>query len=154
MFVPDQDLICLGCDGRPNGLFRPQALHAEFDQCGVCGGKDACVGCDKVVNSGKKIDACGVCGGTNACEIKTKDLNVTWPNVEATLMMRDAPNTASMKRVDSLRFKLRQALAAAYNVPMVSVDILDYQDGRRRSTIDAMYDTVTATRNQNQNVGL
>ena len=153
MFVPDQDLICLGCDGKPNGRFRPQALHAEFDQCGVCGGKDACVGCDKVVNSGKKIDACGVCGGANACEIKTKDLNVTWPNVEATLMMRDAPNTASMKRVDSLRFKLRQALAAAYNVPMVSVDILDYQDGRRRSTIDAMYDTVTATRNQNQNVG-
>ena len=37
------------------------------DRCGVCGGDNACVGCDDVLNSGKVVDRCGVCGGDNAC---------------------------------------------------------------------------------------
>jgi hypothetical protein len=34
-----------------------------LDKCGVCGGTDACLGCDKIANSGKVFDVCGKCGG-------------------------------------------------------------------------------------------
>jgi hypothetical protein len=37
------------------------------DSCGVCGGSNACVGCDGVPFSGAVIDRCGVCGGNNSC---------------------------------------------------------------------------------------
>jgi hypothetical protein len=49
------------------------------DQCGVCGGANACLGCDGVPNSGKTpgcdgvcgsgkiVDQCGACGGANSC---------------------------------------------------------------------------------------
>ena len=37
------------------------------DQCGVCGGDDACVGCDGEPNSGAEVDDCGVCEGDNTC---------------------------------------------------------------------------------------
>src|SRR5206468_4051740 len=33
----------------------------------VCGGNDACIGCDGVPNSGVMLDQCGVCGGNNDC---------------------------------------------------------------------------------------
>ena len=36
-----------------------------FDSCGVCGGSNACVGCDGKPYSGASIDACGVCQGNN-----------------------------------------------------------------------------------------
>ena len=36
------------------------------DACGVCGGEGACLGCDGVPYSGKRLDRCGVCGGDAA----------------------------------------------------------------------------------------
>ena len=39
----------------------------DFDACGMCGGDNACLGCDGVPNSGKVVDSCGVCGGSNGC---------------------------------------------------------------------------------------
>jgi cysteine-rich repeat protein len=36
------------------------------DKCGVCGGTNACLGCDLVPNSGKVDDQCGVCDGDNS----------------------------------------------------------------------------------------
>jgi hypothetical protein len=36
------------------------------DECGVCGGNDACVGCDGEPNSGLVDDQCGECGGDNS----------------------------------------------------------------------------------------
>ncbi|MDP7040112.1 MAG: hypothetical protein QGI45_13205, partial [Myxococcota bacterium] len=37
-----------------------------LDSCGVCGGDNACLGCDGVANSGLVQDSCGVCGGEGA----------------------------------------------------------------------------------------
>lgn len=37
------------------------------DSCGVCGGDDACVGCDGKAHSNMKTDSCGVCGGNDDC---------------------------------------------------------------------------------------
>lgn len=44
----------------------PNSL-AVMDDCNVCGGTNACVGCDGMINSGMKLDQCGVCGGNNGC---------------------------------------------------------------------------------------
>lgn len=35
----------------------------RYDMCGVCGGNNACAGCDGVAFSGLVYDFCGVCGG-------------------------------------------------------------------------------------------
>ena len=35
----------------------------ELDDCGDCGGNNACAGCDGVPNSGLVFDVCNVCGG-------------------------------------------------------------------------------------------
>ena len=42
----------------------------EVDQCGVCGGSDACVGCDGVPNSGVFTDQCGVRRGRCLCGLR------------------------------------------------------------------------------------
>jgi len=42
-----------------------------MDSCGVCAGKNECMGCDGIPHSGKKKDGCGVCGGNgSSCRIK------------------------------------------------------------------------------------
>jgi len=50
----------LDCEGTPGGT-------AEYDQCGVCNGTNACLDCEGVPFGEKIVDACGVCGGTNEC---------------------------------------------------------------------------------------
>lgn len=32
-----------------------------MDDCGVCDGENACIGCDGVPHSGKVYDRCGLC---------------------------------------------------------------------------------------------
>ena len=43
------------------------SLPREFDDCGVCGGFDACLDCAGVPNGGAVVDKCGVCGGNDDC---------------------------------------------------------------------------------------
>ena len=52
------------CDGL---LYDDNMKYNVLDQCGVCGGKGSCIGCDGVLGSGLTIDKCGVCGGNNSC---------------------------------------------------------------------------------------
>jgi len=57
---------CMDCAGNINAT-----SPRNFDKCGVCGGSDACVGCDgAIAGTGSKPtsnDRCGVCGGQDAC---------------------------------------------------------------------------------------
>ncbi|XP_042237054.1 uncharacterized protein LOC121876169 isoform X3 [Homarus americanus] len=48
---------CGTCVGGLTGL--PD--NANIDKCGVCGGKNECVGCDGEINSGAVNDICGAC---------------------------------------------------------------------------------------------
>jgi hypothetical protein len=47
------------------GRLKREGGNAVYDLCGVCGGDNACVGCDGRPFGGK-YDACGVCGGDNS----------------------------------------------------------------------------------------
>jgi hypothetical protein len=40
--------------------------YFEFDECDICGGDNACAGCDGIADSGLVNDACGVCGGDDS----------------------------------------------------------------------------------------
>ncbi|RME58597.1 MAG: hypothetical protein D6780_06460, partial [Candidatus Dadabacteria bacterium] len=50
----------LDCAGVPFG-------DTQVDQCGVCGGNNACLDCEGVPFGPKRVDKCGVCGGDNSC---------------------------------------------------------------------------------------
>lgn len=52
------------CDGRVYAHGMPFPV---IDNCGTCGGRNQCIGCDGVINSNKVFDVCGVCGGDGAC---------------------------------------------------------------------------------------
>jgi len=60
---PKWNTTCFDCKGIYNG-------PTVIDACGVCGGDNACVGCDGVPALPpavpKTYDACGVCGGANS----------------------------------------------------------------------------------------
>lgn len=54
-----------------DGLLSRQELKCNgvIDACGVCNGDGkSCIGCDGIRNSGMEWDDCGVCGGNNACK--------------------------------------------------------------------------------------
>ena len=48
-----------------SGRLKREGGKLVYDQCGVCGGDNACLGCDGVPH-GKQYDACGKCGGNNS----------------------------------------------------------------------------------------
>lgn len=54
--------MCGVCHGGTTGI----SANVTIDSCGICSGDNStCIGCDGVVNSGKKVDRCGSCGGNN-----------------------------------------------------------------------------------------
>eukprot|EP01065_Artemidia_motanka_P015424 TRINITY_DN1924_c1_g1_i1.p1 TRINITY_DN1924_c1_g1~~TRINITY_DN1924_c1_g1_i1.p1 ORF type:complete len:1988 (+),score=508.72 TRINITY_DN1924_c1_g1_i1:87-6050(+) len=61
-----EDGTVVGCDGRAVGPSDVTDLKV-VDECGVCGGKGECLGCDGIRQSGLTKDACGECGGMNSC---------------------------------------------------------------------------------------
>ena len=40
---------------------KEQEENDAMDECGVCYGENACLGCDNVPYSGKVMDRCGLC---------------------------------------------------------------------------------------------
>ena len=65
----------IGCDGG-------RAISGQFktlDSCGVCGGDNACIGCNPSL-PGLSYDLCGVCGGSNDCfKDAPSTIEVMWP---------------------------------------------------------------------------
>ncbi|MBX7145453.1 MAG: SBBP repeat-containing protein [Oligoflexia bacterium] len=53
------------CDGLINCV-GPQGQSGQIDQCGVCGGDNACIDCAGATNGNATFDRCGVCGGDGA----------------------------------------------------------------------------------------
>jgi hypothetical protein len=66
----------IGCDGRETQF--GQAGIRVVDKCGVCGGGDACYGCDGVLGSNAKLDKCGVCGGTGVCTKANQAISIKY----------------------------------------------------------------------------
>eukprot|EP00658_Telonema_sp_P-2_P068614 TRINITY_DN5754_c0_g2_i2.p1 TRINITY_DN5754_c0_g2~~TRINITY_DN5754_c0_g2_i2.p1 ORF type:complete len:627 (+),score=59.92 TRINITY_DN5754_c0_g2_i2:121-2001(+) len=73
----------LSCDvnGEPIGCDGGRAISGQFktlDSCGVCGGNNACVGCNPSI-PGLAYDLCGVCGGSNDCLKATpSSIQIMW----------------------------------------------------------------------------
>lgn len=59
--LPGLDLLAGPCASQTAAYY----AWSRLDRCGVCGGSDACLGCDGVPYSGLKVDGCGACGGDN-----------------------------------------------------------------------------------------
>ena len=90
--------------------------------CGVCGGTNLCLGCDGVVNSGKKIDACGICGSTGTQCNPNSTSQIVWPAVLANFSISGLNQTEKISINQKLL--IRQAFAAALGIKVDSVDIL------------------------------
>ncbi|EKX51607.1 hypothetical protein GUITHDRAFT_134503 [Guillardia theta CCMP2712] len=82
------------------------------DRCGVCGGQNACVGCDGVPFSGLLVDACGVCNGGN--------------DIVANISISHGPWAESLTDAD--RLKLRTAISQAMKISPLSVDIISIKN--------------------------
>ena len=93
----------------------------------MCGGADACVDCNNTVNGGQQIDSCGVCGGKNEClGPPPRPVSQAYPHVAFNVSIEGAPVVRLM--TVQQRGGIRIALSQAFGIDTSSVDVLNVLD--------------------------